>query len=373
MMSEFPAPENDGGWRKNTTPDFQRAQGFDPEALEEFGRFNLAVPNNQWRPWSEHKGCLVIKNGWIVGEWYEGEDSQVFPQYLASNGKSVAMACFGILVGDSQAGRTPYDLGLESPVYDPRWLPEGFPLSDPRKGRITFDQVFRHISGLCPEADETGRYQEDKNYTLWVVGRDPQYPETAPLYYDPGHPEQYARPNRHDLYTYSSIGFQHVGLALLHWSRMQAHNILEERLFRPIGICSVEYFQPVNEWSAGDENQQVRWHTDGGLRLAPRDYARFAYLLLKDGCWNEQQIVPGGWFSHFWSTGDYPNLLGNQDGAFGREYPADLFRISGAGSNSAFIVPSLDLIALRTGRSSDGLADEVTLGFLKYLFGAILR
>ena len=370
-MSDFPLPENEGGWRKDDSPQFQRAQGFDPTALEDFGRYNLVVPNNQWRPWNEHKGCLVIKNGWIVGEWYSGEDLQVFPQYLASNGKSVAMACFGILAGDSRAGRIPFDLGLESPVYDPRWLPQGFPLSDPRKQEITFDQVFRHVSGLCPEAEEAGRYQADKDYTRWVVGRDPQYPETAPLYYDPGQPEQYLQPNRHRLYTYSSIGFQHVGLALPQLSGIQAHTFLEERLFSPIGIRSAEYFQPVNEWSAGEDNRLIRWHSEGGLRLTPRDYARFAYLLLRDGSWGEEQIVPAGWFSHFWSTGDYPNLLGNRDGVFGREYPADLFRISGAGSNSAYIVPSLDLIALRTGRSDDGLAEEVEDGFLKRLFEAL--
>ncbi len=372
-MSDFPLPENEGGWRKDDSPEFQRVQGFDPAALEEFGRYNLAVPNSQWRPWSEHKGCLVIKNGWIVGEWYAGEDSQVFPQYLASNGKSVAMACFGILAGDSRGGRIPFDLGLESPVYDPRWLPQGFPLSDPRKQGITFDQVFRHVSGLCPEAEEAGRYQADKDYTRWVVGRDPQYPETAPLYYDPGHPEQYQQPNRHRLYTYSSIGFQHIGLALPHLSGLQAHTFLEERLFGPIGIRSGAYFQPVNEWSAGEDNRLIRWHSEGGLRLTPRDYARFAYLLLRDGRWGEEQIVPAGWFSHFWGTGDYPNLLGNRDGVFGREYPADLFRISGAGSNSAYIVPSLDLIALRTGRSDDGLAEEVQRGFLEKLFGTIKR
>ena len=371
-MREFPSPENEGGWRKNDSPDFQRAQGFDPIALEAFGQYNLAVPNNQWRPWSEHKGCLVIKNGWIVGEWYEGENSQDFPQYLASNGKSAAMACFGILAGDSRAGRIPFDLGLESKVYDQRWLPEGFPLSDPRKLGITFDQVFRHISGLCPEAEEAGRYQTDKNYTKWVVGHDFQYSETAPLYYDPGHAEQYSRPNRHQMYTYSSIGFQHVGLALPHWTGMQAHTFLEERLFGPIGVRYGEYFQPVNEWSAEGENRLIRWHTEGGLRLAPRDYARFAYLLLNDGRWGEQQIVPGGWFLHFWDTGEYPNLLGNRDGVFGKEYPADLFRISGAGLNWAFIVPSLDLVALRTGRSDDGMAEEVTTEFLKRLFGARL-
>ena len=370
-MSVYPKPENEGGWRKDDSPDFQRAQGIDPAALEVFGRFNLAVPNNQWRPWGEHKGCLVIKNGWIVGEWYEGENSQEFAQYLASNGKSVAMACFGIAVNDGRAGRIPFELGLESPVYDLGWLPDGFPLSDLRKQNITFDQVFRHISGLCPEAEETGRYQADKNFTRWVVGHDFHYRETAPLYYEPGHPELYTWPNRHRLYTYSSIGFQHVGLAIPHWTGMQAHTFLEERLFEPIGIRSVDYFQPVNEWSAGSENQLIRWHTDGGLRLTPRDYARFAYLLLKDGRWGDEQVVPAGWFPHFWGSGDYPNLLGNRDGIFGSEYPADLFRISGAGSNFAFMVPSLDLVALHTGRSADSLADEVQRGFLEKLFAAL--
>jgi len=52
---------------------------------------------------------------------------------------------------------------------------------------------------------------------------------------------------------------------------------------------------------------------------------------------------------------------------------ADLSHISGAGSNTAFFVPSLDLIALRTGRSDDGLAEEVEEEFLKRLFGGLQR
>ena len=59
----------------------------------------------------------------------------------------------------------------------------GFPLSDPRKARINFDHIFRHTSGLTPQAStveedlpvEQGRNQWD-NYVAWVVGHDPVNP-----------------------------------------------------------------------------------------------------------------------------------------------------------------------------------------------------
>jgi CubicO group peptidase (beta-lactamase class C family) len=333
--------------------------------LAEFGRFNLNVPNSQWRPWSEHKGTLVIKDGWLVGEWYEGEESQIFPQYLASNGNAVSLACFGIATGLVEG------VSLDSCLYDPRWLPQGFPLSDPRKDRITFDQVFRHTSGLCPEIEEAGRYQTDKNYTRWVVGQDPRYPETASLYYAPGHPEQYSRSGTRLMATYSSVAFQHIGLFLANISGQPAHQFLEQRLLAPIGIQRVEYFQPVEEWSAGAENAGLRWHSEGGLRLAPRDYARLAYLLLQDGNWDGHPLLPPGWVNRFRDCSDYPNLCGNRDGVFGREYPPDLFRIAGAGANWAFMAPSLNLLAVRTGRSEDNLAQETEREFLRLLFQAL--
>jgi CubicO group peptidase (beta-lactamase class C family) len=277
------------------------------------------------------------------------------------------MACFGITTGLVSG------LGLDSPLYDPRWLPEGFPLSDPRKAAITFDQVFRHSSGLCPEIEETGRYQADKNYTRWVTGHDLLYPETTALYYDPGHTEQYQRAGTRLAATYSSVAFQHMGLVLAHLGGQPAHAFLEQRLLAPIGVERVEYFQPVEEWSAGAENVGLRWHTDGGLRLAPRDYARFAYLLLRDGVWNGRPLLPPGWVARFRTATDYPNLRGNDDGVFGREYPPDMFRIAGAGGNWAFMVPSLDLLVLRTGRCADEMIPKIEREFLQQLFRVVVR
>ena len=51
----FPPPESAGGWRKNTDPSFIRSLGLDPEQLEQFGRFNLEVPNSKWMPYAKYK------------------------------------------------------------------------------------------------------------------------------------------------------------------------------------------------------------------------------------------------------------------------------------------------------------------------------
>lgn len=48
-----------------------------------------------------------------------------------------------------------------------------------------------------------------------------------------------------------------------------------------------------------------------------------------------------------------------------------MFRIAGSGNNIAFIVPSLNMIVLRTGRVDNALWDEVEKQFLEKLFNAL--
>ena len=105
--------------------------------------------------------------------------------------------------------------------------------------------------------------------------------------------------------------------------------------------------------------------------MTPRDYARFAYFLLNDGRWGNNQIVAGEWIKKFRNSPLYANIRSNCDAIFGEQYPADMFRIAGSGVNIAFIIPSMDLIALRTGRVSNSRWEEVESAFLEKLFEAI--
>ena len=57
-------------------------------------------------------------------------------------------------------------------------------------------------------------------------------------------------------------------------------------------------------------------------------------------------------------------MRSNVDGYFGAQYPKDMYRIAGSGLNWAYIVPSLDLIALRTGRANNAEWAEVRERFV---------
>ncbi len=364
----FPPPERDGGWRTNTDPEFVRSLGLSPDALEEFGRFNLEVPASNWQPYASYTGTILIKDGWIVGEWYNTPSAKDFRTYISSNGKSFAIACFGMMMDDSRSGKIPFEIGRESKVYDPHWLAGGFPLSDQRKEQITFEMIFRHTSGLAPERDADGNhYEQGRNdwtwYPDWIVGHDKAWPVTGKLAFDPGHPEQFAGSDEWGMVdaAYSSVSFGHVGLVLQNVYGKPAWRFLWERLCRPIGFSGLDFHGPP------EPQADIRWFSAGTLRMTPRDYARFAYFLLNDGRWSDKQLAPAEFLSSFRETAIYPNMKSNADGFFGEEFPPDMFRIAGSGLNWAYIIPSRNLIALRTGRGHNEMWAEVRSGFLQRL------
>ena len=364
----FPSPESDGGWQVNTDPQFVRSLGLDPEALDEFGRFNLAVPSSNWQPYASYSGTIVIKDGWIVGEWYNVPEARDFRTYISSNGKSFAIACFGAMLEDSHAGKIPFEIGRESKVYDPRWLAGGFPLSDARKEKIMFEMIFRHTSGLAPERDSKGAsYEQGRNawtwFPDWVTGHDSAWPVTGRLAFDPGHPEQWAGTDAWGMVdaSYSTVGFAHIGLVLQSVYGKPAWRFLWERILQPIGFSGLDFHAPP------EPKADIRWITGGGLRVTPRDYARFAWLLLNDGRWGDKQLAPADFLRSFREQAIYPNMKSNADGFFGEDLPKDMFRIAGSGLNWAYIIPSQNLIALRTGRGHNEMWDEVRAGFLERL------
>jgi hypothetical protein len=50
-----------------------------------------------------------------------------------------------------------------------------------------------------------------------------------------------------------------------------------------------------------------------------------------------------------------------------------MYRIIGSGINLGFIVPSLDLIAIHTGRTPNSMRDRVTVTFLQKLFASVTQ
>ena len=359
----FPPRESHGGWRTNTDPAFLRSLGLDPAGIAALLAWNVAVPSTRWEPYDRYSASLVIKDGWLVGEAYNVPEARGFRQYLASNGKAFSIGLFGLLMEEGAAGRACYAVDLDSRLYDPRWLPEGWPLSDERKEQILFAQVFTHTSGILPEDREQERNNpEVRDFVAYTVGHDPLHDEARPLCYDPGHPDLYGGD------PYSSVAFNHLAIALPHLTGLPAHRYLEERLLEPVGIEAPDYHISPAWNPPGPGN---RWATCGALRLTPRDYARYAYLLLRDGVWEGRSLIPPGYLRRFTRSVDAPNILSNAAGALGEGYPSDMFRISGSGLSMAFMIPSHDLIWLRTSRAPNELREEVVSHSLEMLFAAV--
>ena len=148
----FPPHRDQGGWRTNTSKEFVESLGLDHEALQQLGKISLSMHSSAIPGYDDHNhaSAVVIKNGWIVGEWHLRPESKSFQQYLSSNGKTFAYALFGVLMRKARQGALPVkELTENSKLYDPLWLNDGWPLSDPRKAEITFEQVFQHTAFPC--------------------------------------------------------------------------------------------------------------------------------------------------------------------------------------------------------------------------------
>jgi CubicO group peptidase (beta-lactamase class C family) len=367
LSSYFPPSEVNGGWRKTTSSDNIRALGMNPDGVSALGAYAMSLP---WESYNtgvsgyspSNKASLVIKNGWIVGERYNQESARNAVYYLASNGKTFAIMLMGRLLLDYPG----LGLSLSSRLYDSRWLPQGFPLSDSRKARITFDHVFAHVSGIVPEVQAyiAGRAVTggtNWNFAPFTVGQDADWKVSAPLYFNPGDPSTYTKGR-----PYSSVSFNHLSLIFRTVTGREPSLYLRSGMLDRIGVGRMDYIRPSGMG-------EYRWAAAGNGLASARDYARLMYLLLHEGNWNGKRIFAAAWIRNFTGKSKYPNLRSNVDCYWGKQYPSDLYWSTGSGLNIAFIVPSLDLVATLNGRTPNRLRDEVTRKFLEKLFASVTQ
>jgi CubicO group peptidase (beta-lactamase class C family) len=138
-----------------------------------------------------------------------------------------------------------------------------------------------------------------------------------------------------------------------------------DKFFSVVGMSSVVFQGDVKGAPAG-----------GAFVFAtPRDYARFGYLYLNDGCWEGQRLLPDGWVKSsstmsdtfkngapdtettpngwMWWTNDVPPKTMKQPWP---DAPADLYSAIGHWGQYVAVVPSLDTVIVRTGDDRDDKA-----------------
>lgn len=364
LSTYFPPAESNGGWRKRTTADQVREIGIDRARLDLLGQYLMSQPYENYQTGvsgykPSNKAAIVVKNGWIVGEYYNQAGANTGMYYTASNGKTFAM----LLVGHMAQTYPGLYLTVQSKLYDKRWLPEGLPLSDSRKSTITLDQVFRHASGIVPEdahqiASGAVQTESDWNFGPFTVGKDADWLQSARLYYSPGSQGAYAQD------PYSSVAFNHLSLMFRNVSGKEASEYLRSAILSPIGVGSVAY-------KTASGMGSIKYAAAGNALMRARDFMRIGYLMLHEGNWNGRRIFSASWIRRFTQSSAYKNIRSNRDCRWGAKYPADMYRTTGSGQNWVLVVPSLDLLLTFNGRTPKSRGDAIDAESLKRLFAAV--
>jgi CubicO group peptidase (beta-lactamase class C family) len=309
------APDNTGdGWAVGPAA----AEGFDAAALETtLGRIRDGR-------WPGVDAMLVVRNHRLVAEGYFngfGRDTQ---HDLRSVGKSFTSAAAGIAIDQGL-------LGLDDPVAQHVANFDRAANMDDNKRAITIRNLLDMRSGLdCNDDNPNSPGNEERMYLSanWI-----QFVIDTRMAVAPGTTPSYC--------TGGVILLGHI-IATRSGQSLDAYT--QARLFDPLGITQSTWRRAPDGSATGG----------GGLRLRPRDVAKFGDLYANGGRWGATQVIPEAWVSE--SLRSTVTLDGAGYGflwwkrtlgvrGLVREVPA----AQGNGGNFIFVLPTERLVVVFTG------------------------
>ena len=341
----FPPPDDAGGWRiLKDAAQIRSLAGMDLARLEQ--AFELTQRGTQ------NGGLLVVRHGYLVFEKYFGRASRNANPDMASTGKAFTSIACGIMLSEFRA-KIPD--GLDTKVFTEKYLPEAFPLDDPRKADITLGQL------LCMTAGYNGEGGAPTNVVRGVASPGKAAPGQnikdldmsslrVPLWTEPGAG-----------YSYSSPAPHIASLVLRHVTGMELQDYIGERLAKPMGWGAWGYCLHRGDFLMPHANGA------GSTALHATDALRFGYCLLHGGKWGGRQLVPADYIAKCNQPSPYnphtPFSLQFEHNADGHVVgaPRDAFYKSGAGGFGIFIVPSLDVVIYKLG-GNNGQYDPALTG-----------
>jgi len=329
----FPPPDSEGGWRTlKDAKEIREKAGMDLPKLEQAFDFTQRC--------SQNGGLLVVRHGYLVYEGYFGRAHRNANPDMASTGKAYTSIACGIMLKEFH-DKIPE--GLDTKVFTEKFLPEAFPLNDPRKADITLGQLLCMSAGYWGEGGgPTGVVMGKPQSLKPVPGQNirdlDQSSLKVPLWTAPG-----------EGYSYSSPAPHIASIVLRHVTGMELQDYINERLAKPMGWGPWGYCLQRGDFKMPHANGA------GSTAVHATDALRFAYCLLHNGKWKNQQLVPAEYVALCNKPSKYnphtPFTLmfeNNSDGHVAGA-PRDAYYKSGAGGFGIFVVPSLDIVIYKLG------------------------
>lgn len=299
-------------------------QAADPETLkmdsEKLSELEPIIKSD----YGNINGIVVVRKGYIAYERYYNGYGPDDTHHVASVTKSIISALIGITI---DAG---YIKNVDQKVLD--FFPE-YVLNAADKQEITirhlltmtvpypFEDWHEPLDKLCQQPDWV-------KYTLDMLG------EKGKL----------------GAFKYSTAGAHLLSAIITRSTGKSAREFANERLFKPSGMKEIPDYEMksfgfedlfgknVKGWVKDpNSNSTGGW----GLTLTPRDMARFGFLYLNRGVWDNNQIISKTWIDE--STTINPNKYGylwwlhEEDGIFA-------YLALGDGGNVICCIPEKDLV-----------------------------
>ncbi|OAV46124.1 serine hydrolase [Lewinella sp. 4G2] len=185
-------------------------------------------------------------------------------------------------------------------------------------------------------------------------------------------------------YTYWDEAMIMLGRALTAAADTSLNDYLDERVFRKIGIEK-------RPWWGEEDVDGVPINFGGtGLRMSASEQARFGWLMLNDGVWDGERILPAGWAATATQNQVGPEVkLADTDrkstdgtGRYGynwwvinegKDAPVAAAFTSGLNHNVCLIIPAWNLVIVRQGVDGNPAVPkyEVYAEVLRRLVGGV--
>ena len=318
-VAVFPKQE----W-ESKTPD---SVGIESEKVEYL--FDLAFQDQATQ------SAVLIKNGYIIKERY----SESYDQESYGTSWSMAKSFYAALIGIS------IDRGEINSLDDK--VSDYVDYYNDERSEITIRQILNMTSGLdFPKNEhESMFFRHDQIAYVKDVGVEKL-------------PEQ--------VFEYNNVNSMIVGEILKNATGISAEILLEDRIFKPIGIDKFTL------WKDGSGNPMTYCCID----MSARDYSRFGLLFSRKGKWHNEQIISENYvnetFTPYW--GQTPNWWTDENRGYSLHWwiskyddDAKIFNASGKFGQYIFVDHENDIIFTRITKYHPMPGSQQNWGFLKYI------
>jgi CubicO group peptidase (beta-lactamase class C family) len=275
----------------------------------------------------ETLAVLAVQGDDVIVEHY-GEGVTADTTLISwSMAKSITQALIGFAVDDGK-------LALHGPAPVPEW-------ADDERSAITVDQLLRMCSGLAFREDYVDGESSDVITMLFGEGQEDMaaFAAAFPLEHEPG-----------AVFNYSSGTTNILARVVgdLYGGQQGVERLLRDRLFGPLGMTSaVPKFDGAGTLVGSSY-----------VFATARDFARFGQLYRDGG----RDVLPQSWIDYARTESPVPVEPGEQPyGAHWWLFPAvpGSFAAQGYEGQRTLVVPDLDLVVVRLGKTPDEVKPEL--------------